>query len=421
MAVNETLAIRGGPPVRRRPFPTIDDSSGREIGDEELSLVAEVIRSGKLNRGVGEKVAQLEREFAEYMGAKHCTAVTSGTAALHTAIGAINPDPGDEIITGPITDIGGIFAILMANAVPVFADIDPITYGMEAADLERRITPRTKAIIPIHLMGNPCDMDPIMEVAERHGIPVIEDCAQAHNARCRGRKVGTIGHFGAFSLQQSKHMTTGDGGLLITNDDSLGERAALFANKGWPNYGAGGRNYVAFGTNYRMTELQAAVALAQLRKLDGIVARRVRAANTITNAIAGLPGVYPPTQYPGCEQVYWYYPLRVVEAELGVPLRDFAKALNAEGIPAGAGYIGKPIFMYDIIRGKQVYGKSHFPWDQQAPGREVRYEEGECPGCEQAIAEMVVLPCNECFTDEDARDIGAAVRKVALGLRASSI
>jgi len=418
--VDETLAIRGGTPVRRRPFPTIDDSSGREIGDEELALVTEVIRSGKLNRGVGDKVAQLERDFAEYMGVKHCTAVTSGTAALHTAIGALNPDPGDEIITGPITDIGGIFAILLANAIPVFADIDPITYGMDPVDLERRITPRTKAILPIHLMGNPCDMDPIMEVAKRHNLLVIEDCAQAHNALYHGRKVGTIGHFGAFSLQQSKHMTTGDGGLLITNDDALGERAALFANKGWPNYGAGGRNYIAFGTNYRMTELQAAVALAQLRKLDDIVQRRIRIAGIITSMIGGIPGIYPPSQYSSCTQVYWYYPLRVVEAELGVSARDFAEALGAEGIPAGAGYIGKPIFMYDIIRGKQVYGKSHFPWDQQPPGQEVRYEQGECPGCEQALSEMVVLPCNERFTDEDARDIGRAVRKVALGLRAPS-
>jgi dTDP-4-amino-4,6-dideoxygalactose transaminase len=412
----KALAIRGGEPLRRRPFPTIDDNSGRTIGDEELALVTEVIRSGKLNRGVGEKVARLERDFADYMGMKHCTAVTSGTAALHTAVGAVNPDPGDEIITGPITDIGGIFAILLANAIPVFADIDPVTYGMDPVDLERRITPRTKAIIPIHLMGSPCDMDPIMKVAGKHNLPVIEDCAQAHNALYKGRKIGAIGHFGAFSLQQSKHMTTGDGGLLITNDDALGERAALFANKGWPNYGSGGRNYVSFGTNYRMTELQAAVALAQLPKLEGVVAARIRAADIITSMIGGLRGIYPPATYPDCRYVYWYYPLRVVQAEAGVSTRDFANALGAEGIPAGAGYIGKPIFMYDILRAKQVYGTSHFPWDQQAPGREVRYEQGECPGCEQALAEMVVISCNERFTDEDARDIGAAIRKVAEGL-----
>jgi dTDP-4-amino-4,6-dideoxygalactose transaminase len=413
-----TLAIQGGEPLRRRPFPTIDDASGRDIGDEELALVTEVIRSGKLNRGTGDKVAQLERDFAQYMGMRHCTAVTSGTAALHTAMGALNPDPGDEIITGPITDIGGIFAILLANAIPVFADVDPVTYGMDPLDLERRITPRTKAIIPIHITGSPCDMDPIMRVADEHDIPVIEDCSQAHNALYRGRKVGTIGHFGAFSLQQSKHMTTGDGGLLVTDDDALGERAALFANKGWPNYGSGGRNYVSFGTNYRMTELQAAVALAQLRKLDGIVARRIQVANTITGMIDGLGGVYRPTTYPDCQHVYWFYPLRVVDAEAGASAIEFAKALGAEGIPAGAGYIDKPIFLYDIIRGKQVYGGSHFPWDHQTSGHAVRYDPGECPGCEQALAEMVVLPCNERFTLDDARDIGTAVRKVAAGLRA---
>lgn len=414
----ESLAIRGGEPLRRRPFPSYGDISGRDLGDEEIALVTEVIRSGRLNRGVGEKVAQLEREFAAYMGVAHCTAVTSGTAALHTAIGAINPDPGDEIITGPITDIGGIFAILLANAVPVFADVHPETYGMDPADLERRITPRTRAIIPIHLFGGPCDMDAIMGIAEKHGLHVIEDAAQAHDALYKARKAGTIGQFGAFSLQQSKHMTTGDGGLLITDDDHLAERAALFANKGWPNYGSGGRDFVSFGVNYRMTELQAAVALAQLRKLDSIVARRLRAADIITRMIQGLPGVYPPATYPDCRHVYWFYPLRVVEAEAGVAAEEFAAALNAEGVPASAGYIGKPIFLYDIIRGKQVYGASHFPWDLQPPGREVRYQPGECPGCERALSEMVILPCNERFTDEDASDIGRAVRKVKEGLRA---
>jgi perosamine synthetase len=412
------LAIRGGESLRRRPFPSYGDSSGRNLGDEEIELVVEVIRSGKLNRGVGDKVAQLEREFGDYMGVAHCTAVTSGTAALHTAIGAINPDPGDEIITGPITDIGGIFAILLANAVPVFADIQPDTYGMDPVDLERRITPRTKAIIPIHLFGGPCNMDAIMAVAAKHRLHVIEDSAQAHNALYRGRKVGTIGHFGAFSLQQSKHMTTGDGGLLISSDDRLAERAALFANKGWPNYGSGGRDFISFGVNYRMTELQAAVALAQLRKLDSIVARRIRAADVITDMIRGLPGICAPATCPDCKHVYWFYPLRVVAAEAGVPAAEFAAALSAEGIPASAGYIGKPIFLYDIIRGKQVYGASYFPWSLQPPGHEVRYELGECPQCEQALSEMVVLPCNERFTDQDARDIGNAVCKVAEGLRA---
>src|SRR5439155_2671017 len=163
----------------------------------------------------------------------------------------------------------------------VFADVDPETLGMDPADLARRITGKTRAIIPIHSVGYPCDMDPILALARERGLAVIEDACQAFGARYRGRRLGTLGDFGCFSLQQSKHITTGDGGLTVSDDDRLGERAALFANKGWPNYGQGGRDYICFGVNYRMTELQGAVALAQLRKLDGIVAARVRAAERI--------------------------------------------------------------------------------------------------------------------------------------------
>ena len=402
--------------MRTTPFPGVNDPAGRTLGDEEIALLTEVIRSARLNRGAGTMVARLEKEFAAYYGVGHCTASTSGTSAIHVAVGALDLEPGDEVITAPITDMGTVIPILLQNCVPVFADVDPRTLCLDPADVERRITPRTRAIIAVHLVGNACDMDAIMAIARRHNLTVIEDCAQAYLTKYKGKLAGTIGNIGCFSLQQSKHITCGDGGLTITNDARLGERMALFANKGWPNYGKSGRDYVMFGVNYRMTELQAAVALAQLPKLEGVVQRRIAAADALTAAIKDLPGLLPPDVPPGCRYTYWFYSLLTEPDKLGMPTAEFARRLRELGIPAGHGYIGKPIFLYDLLRNKQVYGHTHYPWD--APGREglpeVRYEEGACPQTEDALSRLVVLPCNEGMTARDAADIATAIRRVLL-------
>lgn len=231
--LSDKLAILGGEPVRKKPLPSVSNSSGRDLGDEELRLLEEVIRSGRLFRFAGTKVKRFEEEFANYFGVKHAIASTSGTSAIHVALGAINLGPGDEVITAPISDIGTVIPILAQNAIPVFADVDPETYNIDPSDVKRKMTEATKAIIPIHLFGQPCDMDPIMEIAEKHDLYVAEDCAQAYLAEHKGRMVGTIGHLGCFSLQQSKHMTAGDGGITVTDDDQLAHRAELFADKGW--------------------------------------------------------------------------------------------------------------------------------------------------------------------------------------------
>jgi perosamine synthetase len=265
----DTLAVNGGTPLRTTPFP-----SGKDIGEEELRLVQQVVESKLLNHVQGHMVRDFELRFAEQYGVGHCTASMSGTSAIHVAIGAINPDPCDEFIAAPITDMGTIIPILFQNCLPVFADIDPGTYNMSPASIAERITDRTRGIILVHLFGNPCDMDPIMQIARARDLFVIEDCSQAYGTMYKGRRCGTIGHFGCFSLQASKHITTGDGGLTITNDDALGERARLFADKGWPLYSAdGARNYLFFGLNYHMTELTAAVGLGSCRRWTGSARR----------------------------------------------------------------------------------------------------------------------------------------------------
>lgn len=405
------LAIHGGEPVRTEPFP-----SGKDIGAEELALVTEVIESKRLCLHGGEKVPLFEARFAEHYGVRHCTASTSGTSALHVAVGGINPNPGDEIITAPITDMGTIVAILAQNCIPVFADIDPDTYNVSPASISERITDRTAAIMPVHLFGNPCDMDAIMRIAREHNLHVIEDTSQSYGTMYRGRRAGTIGDIGSFSLQQSKHITTGDGGLTITDDDALGERIHLFANKGWPNYSAlGAREYRIFGFCYRMTELTAAVGLAQLPKLDRITAGFNWAGDLLTEKLQGIPGIQPPITTPGGVHTYWHYALRVDEQELGMSNVEFARACVAEGAPCGAGYIGCPIYMYEALRKKNIYGDTLFPFDSKeyGSGHEVPYEEGYCPEAERALNEMASLHVNQYFTEKDIQDMADIVHKVA--------
>ena len=285
------LAIHGGEPVRRNPFPTVNDKSGRNIGREELELLKRVVESGALFRYSGTMVSSFEREFAGFLGVKHAVASTSGTAALHIATGAAGIGPGMEVITSPLTDIGTIIAILGQNAIPVFADIDPDTYNLDPEDVRNKVTDKTRAVIAVHIFGLPADMDPLVELAEEKDLVLIEDCAQAYLAEYKGRLVGTIGDIGCFSLQQSKHMFTGDGGITVTDDDELARKARLFMDKGWDRSLGLPRAYVMLGFNYRMTELQGAVARAQLKKVRWVVERRRRVAESLTKKISGSMGL----------------------------------------------------------------------------------------------------------------------------------
>ncbi|MCD6399801.1 DegT/DnrJ/EryC1/StrS family aminotransferase [candidate division WOR-3 bacterium] len=259
----EELAINGGPKTRDtsvKPWPSVSNASGRLFGDEEKQLLEEVIDSGTLFRYGGKTVQTFEEEMAAKYGVKHATAVTSGTAALHTAVAALDLDVGDEVITTTVTDAGTVIGILQCNCVPVFADVDRRTMIMRPDSIEAAISERTRAIIVVHLFGQPAPMDEVMDIAQRHKLYVIEDCAQAHGARFDGQLVGTIGHLGAFSMQQSKQITTGDGGVVISNDDELAARARMFHDKFYDRRGEY-RGYERLGINYRMNELTRRVAL----------------------------------------------------------------------------------------------------------------------------------------------------------------
>ncbi|MDN4593404.1 DegT/DnrJ/EryC1/StrS family aminotransferase [Polycladomyces subterraneus] len=409
------LAKDGGTPViEPGSLPTVSDASGRTFGEEELAELTEVIRSGRLGRNEGTKVKAFEQAFARRWGVPHATASTSGTAALHLAIGAINPDPGDEIITTPITDFGTIIPILMQNAIPVFADIDPETWCLDPTSVEQRITDRTRAIILVHLFGRPADPDPILGIARRYGLRVIEDCSQAFLTESKGRLVGTIGDIGCFSFQQSKHMSCGDGGMTITKDEELAWRIRLFQDKGWPREG-NLRTHLFLSPNYRMTELQGAVGLAQLKKLDDVVRRREERARQLTLALSDVPELRPIRLGPGDRASYWLYPMHVDTASLGVSTKELAYALQQEGLPARAGYV-EPMYKVPAIRERQTYGRSGYPF-VGAREKEVVYPDGLCPHAEAMAERMILLAWNERYTEEHVRAIASGLKKVVYHYR----
>jgi perosamine synthetase len=403
------LAIDGGKPYRTRPFP-----QRTPFGEREIQLVTQAIRSQNLFGLGGPMVSAFEKGFAELYGVKHAVASTSGTAAIHVAIGTIDPEPGDEIISAPITDGGGIVPVLYQNCIPVFADVDS-TYNMDPRDVERKITPRTRAIVVVHLGGNPADMDAFVDIARRHGVYLIEDCSQAHLTEYKGRLCGTFGDLAAFSLQQSKHMTTGDGGVTITNRDELAERMMLFRDKGWTRKpGWGPRTYAFLAPNYRMTELQGAVGLAQLEKVRDVVAKRHELGDYLTELIRDVEGIRPAPVTPGGKHTYWFYPMRVDSWDNVV----FAQALSAEGVPASAGYIGEPIYLcMEALAAKKTFGRSGHPLDGCHGGRILEYTRGMCPRTEDELHHMVTLSINENYSKDDIEDMAGAIRKVAEGLR----
>jgi dTDP-4-amino-4,6-dideoxygalactose transaminase len=407
----ERLALLGGPKTKVTPFGT-----GKRFGLEEAKELLEALEQNTLFYHFGNKVKRFLHDFNELYGVGYSVAASSGTAAIHVALGAAGITVGDEVITSPITDQGTVVGILYQNAIPVFADLDPHTYNMDPASIEARITPRTKAIVAVHLAGNPCDMDAIMAIARKHKLKVIEDCAQSYMTRYKGRLVGTIGDYGCFSTNDFKHMSTGDGGMVTINsgDETDYHVAHAFADKNYQRFGeVVDRDLSFLAPNYRMTELQGAVGIAQLKKLPGICARRNALGDRITEGIAGLPGVHPHQITADGECTYWFYMLRVDEAGLSCTRDAFSEALAAEGIPNSAGYIPRPVYLNRLFQNKMAYPGSHFPFELS----EATYAEGLCPNAEAILKTAIRIVVNEFHTDQDAEDIIRGIRKVASHFR----
>ncbi|HMS08283.1 MAG TPA: DegT/DnrJ/EryC1/StrS family aminotransferase [Pyrinomonadaceae bacterium] len=396
-------------------LPSDQDISGRTFGKEELDAIADVLKTGTLITTKGKYGRMLEEAFAKRFGVKYAYACNSGSAAVHVAIAAINPNPGDEIITTSITDMGALTPIVFQGAIPVFADVDPKTLNVTAETIERVLSDRTKAIIVTHLFGNPCEMRAIMELADSRGIPVIEDTAQSFLAQCDGEYVGTIGKIGAFSFQQGKHMTTGEGGIVVTNDDALARRMYLFINKAW-GYGDPNPDHYFASLNYRMTELQAALAYEQLKKLDACVEQRRKIAGILHDGLKDIDGIESYEAADGSTMTYWKYCLRVDDSKLADGSVGLAKALKVYDVASAPRYVVKPAFRCKVFAEQNTFGDSHYPFNLARP-EAVDYSEEHFPGTFKGLHDVLVLPINEKYTVEHANFLVASIKDAANSIR----
>jgi dTDP-4-amino-4,6-dideoxygalactose transaminase len=424
------LALFGGKPVRSEPFPAYN-----VIGEEEKRAVAAVMDSGVLSRYLGAwhpdffggpEVQAFEREWAKLSACKHAIAVNSCTSGLYAAVGAVGAGPGDEVIVSPYTMIASATAALVFNAVPIFADIDPETYTLSAETIAPRITKRTKAIVVVHIFGQAADMDPIMALAHKHGIKVIEDCAQSPFATYKGRPVGTLGDIGIFSLNYHKHIHTGEGGMCTTNDDDLAERLQLIRNHAEAVVEAKGTvNLInMIGFNFRLGEIEAAIGRSQLAKGPDLIARRKTNVRSLESKLRGVPGIKMPKVGPAGDHVYYSHAIDYDTTTTGVSRDLFVKAIKAElpvtngreheGVLMGAGYV-KPLYQTPVYRKMIGYGTVQCPFRCPHYDGDAAYHDGLCPNAETAHYERVITHemMRPSMREQDLDDVAAAFHKVS--------
>ncbi len=384
----DKLAIDGGPKTRSEPFPRWP-----LLGPEDVTAVAEVLDSGKLTQLSGRSVADFERAFAKWHGVEHCVVTSSGTTAIHTALIGLGVGPGDEVIVPAHTFIASATPVLHQGATPVFADVDERTFCIAPDSVRERLTNRTKAIIAVHLNGHPADLDALIEIARPRGIAIIEDAAQAHGATYKGRKVGTIGEAGCFSFWEDKIITTGgEGGAIITGDAALADRMRRIRHHGeGPVEGERAYYHLELGYNYRMTSMQAATGLVQLRKLDEYLIARRRNAAHLTQRLAEIPQVEPPFVADYAVHSYYKYICRL-RPEAGIDIARFVAAVAAEGLPISRRY--------------------PTPLPQQPVFRDAGLAGAVCPVADRLSSELFTLLVHPTASVADMDDYVRAIGKV---------
>jgi len=405
---DERLALDGGTPAVRGPV------SRHLIGPEErravLAVIDRAIADGTaFDRYTGTEVDAYETEFARWIGTKHATAVSSGTAAIHTALAALDLEPGSEVVCSPITDPGAVMPVLWNQCIPVFADTAPGSYNVSAATVEAALSDRTAAIVVGHIAGEPCAIAEIAALAARHNLPLIEDCAQSHGATWRGRAVGTFGTLAAFSMMSGKHHTSGgQGGMVVTDREDLYWEAKRFGDRGKPFHSDEATN-LRLGCNYRMTELAAAMGRVQLKRLPEIIARRRAMAARLAGRLARTRAFSFGTIPDGAAPTWWFLRIKVDLGRLSADKAQVAKALAAEGVPAAATYttlIHEQRWFLD----RRTLGRSSLPWS--LPGvRPIDYA-GACPNAAQAAREHLFCQFNESMDEATIDGMGWAFEKV---------
>lgn len=420
------LALLGGSPIRTKGF-----ARQNTIGAAEKTAVMEVLDSGVLSKFLGEydpdfyggpRVKALESAFATRFGARHAVSTNSATTALQVSVAATGLGPGDEVIVSPYTMSASATAILHQHAVPVFADVLPGTFCLDPASIRARISPSTRAIMVVHIFGQPADMKPILEIAKEHGLAIIEDSAQAIGATYDGQYAGTFGDAGVFSLNYHKIIHSGEGGVVLCRDDVVAERARMVRNHGECIVEAIGWSDISntMGSNYRMTEIEAAIASVQLSRLDHLLECRQQLAARLSARLGAFgPAIKPPEVHPLATHAYYVYAVRLDPDTLQVSRHTFVEALAAEGIPFGEGYV-RPLYLLPLFQRRTVYPRTQCPWSCPEYTGSVSYDRGLCPVAERLHEQELILAdlCHDPLTPEDMDDVTDAFEKILSNLDA---
>jgi dTDP-4-amino-4,6-dideoxygalactose transaminase len=399
------LAVNGGEKAVKAANKRV-----RRWGDLERERLTAMLEQNSLFYWNGPQTTLALERFKKIYPFKHAHTCTSGTAAIHIAVNAAGVGPGDEVITSPITDIGTVIGVIYQQGVPVFADLGACTFNLDPADVERRITPKTKAIIAVHLCGNPCDMNALKAIADKHKLILIEDCCQAWGAKYRGQPIGTVGHIACWSLQDSKHITTGDGGVVASSDERFGPILQMCGDKG-SNRGKPTGGFRAFATNYRMNESSAAILAAQLERLEGVASKRAKLGNLLTEKIADIPGIRPHQVHPQDRCVYWFYFMRFKTEAFRCNRAELVKALAAEGVECSAGYIKVPLHQEPVF---QNHGFFAGRWPVREMGlTKMDFTKHHTPEVMAILENGIRFTIHEGMTEDYILQAAEAVRKVA--------
>ena len=387
MKLSNKLAILGGEKTIKKSFDRYNT-----IGPEEIQAVNEVMKTGILSKYIGAdhddflggpKVREFEKNCVDFFKVKHAITVNSWTSGLVAAVGAVGIEPGDEVIVSPWTMCASATAILNWNAIPVFADINKDTFNLDPKSIEKNITAYTKAIMVIDIFGQSADMEEIMEIAHKNNLKVISDCAQAPNAVYKGKMAGTLADVGGFSLNYHKHIHTGEGGILVTNNDLIAEKLRLIRNHAEAVIEKKDLSDISnmIGQNFRLGEIECAIGIEQLKKLNKLVKNKQELANKLTNGIKSLKGLQVPHINEDRDHVYYGYGLKILKEELSVDRKTICSALRAEGLNLSEGYTN--IHLLPMYQKKIAYGSDGFPWSSDICKRNVSYSKGICPVAEE--------------------------------------